>query len=185
MGGTPSCTDSDASIDGYGAYKTRGKTDGTNGSFEDTCSDDDNLIEQTCELACIGGPYPFGGAGGISARIACLPQATGRVIASTIPCGGRCVEGTCFQWCPSTNDTLTVDSVGERVRLSADSYTYDCDVSWQATGYDCRAADLVGRGLRVMGLGNCLVDRVTIALDDASNGGAQDCTFDCAIGIVR
>jgi hypothetical protein len=185
MGGAASCTDSDTSSDAYGAYKTRGKTDGTNGSFEDTCSDDDNLVEHACELACVGGPYPSGGAGGISARIACLPQPTGRVVASTIPCGGRCVLGTCFQWCPSTNAELSVESVGERVRLSGDDYTYDCDVSWQDTGYDCRATGLAGRTLRVMGLGNCLLDRVTIALDDASNGGGQDCTFDCAVGIQR
>lgn len=55
---------------------------GTNGIFTDECTPDGKLIEYSCEIVPDNGPYHE-------------PMKTGRVVPSTIDCGGPCVDGAC------------------------------------------------------------------------------------------
>lgn len=181
------CIDPDGNDARGDGSLVRSTAEGTNGSFTDSCDEDGNLVEYSCELGpCVSariavpyagrGGYPQGGSGG-------LPTCqTGMVVSRTIECGGRCEEGTCFGWCAGQGAVFEVtDVTAERAAMTKDDYEYSCEVVFQREGYDCLGQGLVGREIVVTSLGACTAEATTFGWDDPESPSIQECTFTCSL----
>jgi len=108
----------------------KGTTVGNDGSYEDACDDEGNLIEHVCEttLAC-NGARGIGGSSGA----ACAPtqQPTGFVTQHLIDCLGLCVDGTCEVPCPEPHDQLTV------VAIDSSTGEHELDPGIEGLRYVC------------------------------------------------
>jgi hypothetical protein len=107
----------------------RERTIGDNGTFEDACDADGNLIEYVCETQemCEGFPNP-----------ACTTFLTGNVIEQLLNCSGHCVDATCEARCPAFDDIvryLSIDASGNPELLNVtDGRNYSCDLIFDAGG---------------------------------------------------
>lgn len=184
--GPTACSDPDGTD-----YKRRGKTTGTNGTFEDRC-EDGNLVEYICELGpCVAMssgaedraapalPLPVAGGPGIAPP---PPQCiTGRVVESLISCGGRCNEGTCFGWCPAAGDEVTYEEVegGEVVLENASrNARYRCEVQSSTGNADCADPELEGETRKVEAIVSCSAVAVSFATRLSEQA---TCNYRCSI----
>lgn len=140
-GGVPAeCTDSDATGEdaewlGPATFEEaqrleQGTTTGSNGTFEDACNDQGDLVEHVCQTQLMCGARSAGAAGSAgSGACAPSPQPTGYVDAITVPCFGLCDGGVCNVPCPTMNGELTVASV--------DGQSYELDSAATGLRYQC------------------------------------------------
>lgn len=94
----------------------KGITVGSNGTFEDSCTDGGDLLEHVCEtqLRCNGQSGQADGA------CAPSPHLTGVVLEVNSYCFGQCMDGVCYVPCPEADEVLTVTQVaGASVELRA------------------------------------------------------------------
>jgi hypothetical protein len=175
----PSCMDSDSLISGITTLKTRGVAIGTNGTFEDGCDENGNLVEAFCEMVCeSSAPPETGGASpGSYARIRCPLRPSGTVRTDTVECGGLCRDGACFHWCPESGDTLNFDSASElevSFRYASD-FVFRCTPTMDA----CASPSLVGQTLTVSGLNSCSPETVNMTIAIGEPGSFVYCVYDC------
>jgi hypothetical protein len=137
-GAVVSCTDSDAvAATTFGAIPnielqtiTKGTTTGINGTFEDSCDEHGDLMEQIC--ATQFGCGASGRAGG-AADAACAPQhhPTGYVEQQIVDCLGMCSGGVCNIPCPVPGDELTVTAAVSTAQQ------YELDPGTEGVRYSC------------------------------------------------
>jgi hypothetical protein len=151
----------------------RERTIGDNGTFEDTCAADGNLIEYVCEtqIVCEGAPNP-----------ACTTLLTGNATEQVLNCSGHCVDGTCEARCPAVGDViryLSVDASGNpELSNVTDGRQYSCDLIFDAGGCTSIVAD-TERVITSLGLrgGPCTgADFGNIGTSDP-----QQCSYRCDI----
>jgi hypothetical protein len=181
-GAGTACSDPDVGAGLGDGTRKQGTAVGTNGSFTDACDESGNLVEHSCELApCISArvAVPFGGTSGAGGISACP---TGRVVSTTIDCGGHCEDGACFGWCAEQGGQFEVTSVdGTNLTMTKGDDEYSCAVVFQREGYDCLGQALVGRTLVVTSLGSCTGASTTWGWDDPESAMIQECTFTCTL----
>jgi hypothetical protein len=180
------CTDSDAT----NWAETRGTTVGLDGTYTDTCDENFNLIEHSCEFEqCFpleardaAMPNPSGGASGIG--IPCAPMLTGNVIATPVDCRGRCSEGACREFCADFDDVFNVMMAvpGQAVILihAETGQAVSCKAVVEL-GFDCTADALEGTSMTVMALGACSPAYFTMGITYDGTDPAEDCAYECEI----
>ncbi len=107
----------------------RGLLIGNDGQFLDTCRDDGNLRQYSCEV------YSPDRFAGVPATV------TGEVRSNIVDCDGRCVDGRCEVGCPETGDAahvVEVLSTGETIIENLeDGRRFGCLLANQSEGADC------------------------------------------------
>lgn len=177
------CSDSDMNLSA--PYKVAAIAVGTNGSFADACDATGNLTEYSCETLCEGGAFTSGNPISSAAIMMppCTPQQTGRVLSTSVNCGGRCDAGRCFQWCPNQGDKVVASSVtGSTVAMRFAGYNLSCKVVFTQSGYDCLAPSIAGSQLTAVSLGNCTGTTTVFGTDLPNSAGGQACTYECTLG---
>ena len=185
----PTCDDPDSVVYGSTVYATQTTVTGSiDGAHTDTCDADGNLVEYSCGVTCDPGIYYPPGIGGNAAALACLPIPNGLVVATTIDCSGRCLDGACVSECPQTGDVIRYESQNGSewtLRNLTQEQDYVCTITFDrdADGYDCSVgrqgtttvinalsnADLFCYGAAIGGFGT----------DDPTNDLIQECSFTC------
>ena len=105
------CSDSDSTMLTFHGPEVlaKGTASGTNGTFEDACDDNGDLIEHVCENQ----------------------PATGLVAQRSVDCLGMCTGGACEIPCPRTGDDLTVTTA------DALRHEYELDAGIEGLRYAC------------------------------------------------
>jgi hypothetical protein len=171
--------------DGGSVPRVRGTTTGVKGAFTDSCDEDGNLVEHSCEVVtappevCSGAPTDTRAAPAPFCRVM-----TGEVLATTVPCDGGCSEGTCYAWCPDFQDQLTfaeVDAGRVVLENEAEGHRFACKTTQQAELVDCEAPSLAGTPAELTSLGACDSSGVVLGVDIEKNPSSPDCLYQCVL----
>ena len=152
---------------------TRRTVHGTNGDFADQCDASGSLVEYWCETVpdqCTPPPNPF-----------CTMKQSGKVVSTTIDCGGECAGGICAVRCVDWADQMTVVTVEADGDILVDYLShgrrYQCSLTFDNPNdtVDCAAVHRVGETLTIESLGitdtNCTAGRF--------NFGVGPCSYSC------
>lgn len=146
---------------------------GTNGEFADQCDATGNLLEYWCETVpdqCTPPPNPF-----------CTMKRSGKVVSTTIDCGGECADGICAVRCVDWGDQMTVEDVAADGDILVDHLSharrYQCALTFDNPNdtIDCATIRRAGETLTIESLGitdsNCTAGRF--------NFGVGPCSYSC------
>ena len=151
----------------------------SDGTFEDACDADGNLIKYSCELM-----------GSCQLQGACNQTPTGKVISRTTDCSGTYVGGVCSPPCPSPGEALLCKSIASDGSVTLEEHLDASGlriVSWRPAviraSYDCSAMPQVGLQVIVTDPGDagpyCTVQSLHLVV--GSTAVDPHCAYDCQV----
>jgi hypothetical protein len=123
---------------------------GTNGTFDDACDPQGNLVEYVCETTTLCGPGP---------NPSCTTLRTGRVVPKNVDCAGHCRDGWCDDRCPATGQLVTyvsIDGQGNpQLHNHSDGRSYACTLVFDNPNdaVDCKTTPTASTQATVVSLG--------------------------------
>jgi hypothetical protein len=150
---------------------------GVNGTFDDYCDADGNLVEQRCEVMA------YCGSNGVTD--ACIPYFdyfTGQVVEQPVDCLGTCVDGACTLPCPSLGDLVTVTDLDTANQLfiidpgNGAPADYQCERVTSCVGMQYNTPYAITEVASACDTGDCACG-VSVPEFTIENGCAFRCTY--------